>query len=69
MIDFDKIIENSKTDIINTVCDLISFPSISIETGNSEIPFGKDCNNVLQYTLDLAKKAGFRTKNLDKVIN
>lgn len=62
---FDKTIENEKNNIINSVCELIKFKSISIETNNSNIPFGKECQNALDYTLNLAQKLGFRTKNLD----
>lgn len=62
---FDKIIENNKKEIINTVCELIKFKSVSIETNNPNMPFGEECNNVLNYTLNLAEKMGFRTKNLD----
>lgn len=62
---FDKIIENNKNDILNSVCKLIEFESVSTETGNPEIPFGEECTNVLKYTLELAKSFGFKTKNLD----
>ncbi len=62
---FDKIIENSKNDIIQTLCKLIPFQSISTETNDSAIPFGKECKKALDYILNLAKKLGFQTKNLD----
>ena len=62
---FDEIIENSKSEMLNTLSNLISFPSISIENENSEYPFGKSCNDVLEYTLNLAKEMGFRVKNID----
>lgn len=62
---FDKIIENYKNEIINSVCELIKFKSISQETNNSDMPFGQECKNALNYTLDLAEKLGFKTKNLD----
>lgn len=62
---FDEIIDNYKNEIINSLCELIKFKSISIETGNPEMPFGKPCKNALDYTLNLAKNLGFRTKNLD----
>ena len=62
---FDEIIENSKNEIIETVCDLIKFPSVSDETENSTYPFGEECNNILNYILDLGKSMGFRTKNID----
>lgn len=62
---FDEWIDNQKENIINTLEKLVSFNSVSIETGNSDIPFGTECKNVLDYTLNLAKNLGFRTKNLD----
>lgn len=62
---FDKIIENSKNDMIQTVCELIKFPSVSTQTNDASMPFGEACKNALDYTLRLAEKLGFRTKNLD----
>lgn len=62
---FDKIIKTHKNDIINSVCELIKFRSISVATDNPDMPFGEECKNVLDYTLDLANKLGFRTKNID----
>ena len=62
---FDKIIETAKNDMVQTVCDLIQFQSISTEKNNPALPFGEECKKALDYTLDLAEKLGFRTKNLD----
>ena len=62
---FDQIIENNKNEIINTLCELIKFKSISIETNNPDMPFGEECKKALDFTLNLAQKLGFRTKNLD----
>lgn len=62
---FDEIIENQKKDIIDSAYDLIRFKSVSVETQNPEMPFGEECKKALDYTLNLAKKLGFRTKNLD----
>lgn len=62
---FDKNIENEKNNILNSVCELIKFKSVSVETEDPEMPFGEECKKVLEYTLNLAKSLGFRTKNLD----
>lgn len=62
---FDEIIEKQKNEIINTVSDLIKFPSISDESATSQYPFGEECNNALNYILNLGKELGFRTKNID----
>ena len=62
---FEKYILENKKNIINKVCDLITFPSISEETGNLKFPFGKDCNDALKYFLNLAESLGFKTKDVD----
>ena len=62
----NKFLEDNKENILNTICELIKIPSISIETeSNPEKPFGEECDRALQYTLNLAKSMGFRTKNID----
>ena len=63
---FDKYIEEKKENIINSVCDLIRFPSVSIENlDNISAPFGENCSAVLKFVLELGKSMGFRTKNID----
>ena len=62
---FDTYIDDNKEKIINTVCDLIKFKSVSIETEDSNNPFGEECTKVLEKTLDIAKSMGFNTKNID----
>lgn len=62
---FDNFIDSKKDCIIASLSKAISYPSISIESNDSSMPFGKDCNDVLIYILDLGKSLGFRTKNID----
>ncbi len=62
---FDEFIENNEKNIINTLSKLIEFDSVSVESDMSENPFGKNCTDVLNYTLKVAEDLGFRTKNLD----
>lgn len=62
---FDNLIEKNKDNIINTLCDLIKFDSVSIENDNDENPFGKTCTDVLNHTLEIASSMGFKTKNID----
>lgn len=62
---FNKYIDINKRNIINSVCDLITFPSISVETSDHNFPFGKPCSDCLKYFLNIANSLGFRTKNLD----
>ena len=62
---FDELIDKNKELILKTLCDLIKFPSISIENTSLEYPFGKGCSDSLNYILNLAKNMGFKTKNID----
>lgn len=62
---FKNYINSQKQNIINSVCDLITFPSISEETNNIGMPFGKACSDALKYFLNLANSLGFKTKNID----
>lgn len=63
---FDEYIENKKDEIINTICELIKYKSISLEDSIiPDAPFGIECKKALDYTLELGKKLGFKTKNID----
>lgn len=62
---FEKYILSNKQNIIGSICDLITYPSISIETNNPHFPFGKACSDSLKYFLNLANSLGFKTKNVD----
>ena len=62
---FDKIIESKKEEMLSSLKTLISFPSISIESNDPKMPFGKACNDALEYILKLGKELGFRVKNID----
>ena len=62
---FKKYINNLKNDIISETCNLINIPSVSEETNNLDMPFGKHAKEALEYTLNLGNKLGFRTKNID----
>lgn len=55
-INYDKMIDDLK--------GLIAIPSVK-EEAEENMPFGKPCAEALKYTLDLCKKFGFETKNLD----
>ena len=57
--------EYLRDDIINETCNLINIPSVSEETNNPAMPFGKYANDALNYVLELGNKLGFRTKNID----
>lgn len=62
---FKENIKLLKDDIVDSISKLVSYPSISVETDDKNMPFGKDCNDALVYFLELAHKLGFKTKNVD----
>lgn len=62
---FKNYINSNKQKIISSVCDLITYQSVSIRTNDSSSPFGKDCSDCLKYFLRLANSLGFKTKNVD----
>ena len=62
---FEKYINSLKYEIISETCNLINIPSVSEETNNPDMPFGKYAKEALEYALNLGNKLGFRTKNID----
>lgn len=62
---FDKKIDNEKNNMLETLSELIKFPSVSLENDSTPHPFGIECTNALNYILNLAKEMGFKTKNLN----
>lgn len=62
---FDKFVDDNKENIINTLCDLIKFKSVSEENIPSSHPFGKECTKALETVLNIGKEMGFKTKNID----
>lgn len=63
---FDELIENDKNEMIHNISELIKIPSVSLETDNSNFPFGENCSKALHYILKLGESLGFRTKNIDE---
>lgn len=61
----DEYINNLKDDLIKETCNLIDIPSVSEETSNPNMPFGEGAKAALEYALNLGKKLGFQTKNVD----
>jgi len=62
---FDEIIDKEKKNIIDSICEIVKFPSVSMDNDSDNAPFGDDCKKALEYILDLGTKMGFKTKNLD----
>jgi len=58
------LIEDSKDDMIKTLCELISIRSVA-EQGTDEIPFGQGVHDAFLYMLNLAEKDGFNTLNIE----
>lgn len=54
-----------KDEIIKSTCELIQIPSVHEESEDSSKPFGDGAAKALEYILNLGKKLGFRTKNID----
>ncbi|MCI8362010.1 MAG: M20 family metallopeptidase [Clostridia bacterium] len=62
---FKEYIKNNSNEVVASVCDLITYPSVSSPEESSRFPFGKPCSEALKYFLNLAQNLGFRTKNVD----
>ena len=58
-------IKNIKEEMIQKLQELIQIPSVYTKSKNPLMPFGENANKALEYMLDLGKKLGFRTKNID----
>lgn len=58
-------IDSKKDEIIQELKSIIAFRSVSDKCESNEAPFGEECKKVLDYTLALGEKLGFRTKNID----
>lgn len=52
-------------EIIEKTQKLIQIPSVYSKSKDPNKPFGENANRALEYMLDLGKKLGFQTKNLD----
>ena len=62
---FEKEIDLLKEDIIASTCELIQIPSVLSDTSTPSMPFGENCNQALEYMLNLGNRLGLRTKNID----
>lgn len=62
---FEDYINELKEQIISSTCNLIKIPSVNAESDNPSMPFGEECNNALEYVLELATNLGFKTKNIN----
>lgn len=62
-----KKIQELKYDLINSTVELIKIKSVE-EVLSETTPFGEGVKNALEYILDLSKKFGFKTVNLNNYV-
>lgn len=55
----------NQEELIKSLQELIRIPSVYSKSENPNEPFGKNTVKALNYMLDLGKKLGFKTKNID----
>lgn len=61
----ENFIKENKEKMIKNLQELIQIPSVYKESNNPNYPFGENINKALEYTLNLGKDLGFKTKNID----
>lgn len=54
-----------KDEMIQEIINLVRYESVSIKSDDKEKPFGEECKKALEHILELGKKLGFNTKNID----
>lgn len=54
-----------KDEMIQEIINLVRYESVSKKSDNKEKPFGEECKKSLEHILELGKKLGFNTKNID----
>ena len=54
-----------KQEMIDSLQEIIRIPSVHSESNKKEEPFGKNAEKALEYILNLGRKLGFKTKNVD----
>jgi len=61
---FNEKIKSMQDEMVTSMQEILKFPSVEGEK-DGDMPFGKAVHDCLIYTLDLANRLGFRTKNVD----
>jgi len=59
----DVWIEEHMDQFITDIIDLVNIPSVSVETGDPQKPFGETCLHVLEKALKIVRRMGFEGKN------
>lgn len=63
--DIKEFLRNNKDNMINDLAMLVSYDSVAQLNGNSKYPFGDINAQVLDKALEMFKREGLRTKNVD----
>ena len=64
--DFNTEVLKYKDDFLKDLNTLVSYESVRDESTKTEnAPFGKNCRDVLDAMLDMAKRDGFEAKDVD----
>ncbi|MCF7926943.1 MAG: dipeptidase PepV [Candidatus Izimaplasma sp.] len=64
--DFLQIVKEHEKEILTETKNLLKIPSVLTQfDAQSETPFGENINNALKFMLELGKRDGFLTKNID----
>ena len=61
---FKERVDSIKEEMITNLCEVVNINSVYKED-ETKYPFGKGTHDALEYMLELGRKMGFKTKNLD----
>lgn len=59
----EKWIDLHEQQLVQDVCDLVKIPSVAVETGDPNAPFGLACLRSLEATLAIGERMGFAVAN------
>lgn len=60
----NKKVDDLQNELIDAVVEMVKIPSLESEALEN-MPFGLEVNNALELALEMGKKMGFKTKNID----
>lgn len=64
MMDFNKLIESYEDMMVEKLCEIVSIPSVEGKP-QMDMPFGKEVDRALKYTLNLSEEIGLTPLNVD----
>ncbi|WDV48033.1 dipeptidase PepV [Clostridiaceae bacterium M8S5] len=62
--DFNKLINSYEDKMVEKLCKIVSIPSVE-GVPEENMPFGREVDRALKYTLNLCEELGFKTCNVD----